>query len=381
MKKIIVGLPSYNEAKRIDFVTRQIDFGLHKYFGAENCLIVNIDSNSPDKTKTVFLNTPTKCQKVSISSPKGKGFALINFWKYSLKEEADVMATLDADILSITPEWVEKLIRPIVENKYDVVAPVYSRNRFAAGTTNHFAYPLIYSLYGVKFRQPLAGEYAYSPTFVRYLIQQPKYKTTYKYGVDFFITASALQGGFKILVRELGKKLDKSAYFHQGRMFLDVTQSAILVTREHISKGITNNNKNFSVDGNPCGVDKLESFRHERSLPNLFNKIRRDFNKYSEDIKIYLGDLYPDVRKIVYSDTLSFSSDLWTSILAKILSICYSSSFDIKNIEKISHALLPIYRRRVIPFWLSIKGDNPSHVEKLVNDQAKALAIKLKGFI
>lgn len=378
MKKIIVGLPSYNEAKRIGFVTRQIDLGLKKYFNPSECLIVNLDSNSPDDTKSTFMNTPTNCRKTYISTARGKGYALIDFWKFSLSERADTMVTIDADIYSITPEWLKKLISPVKTGEYDVVAPVYTRNRFDAGVTNHFAYPLIYSLYGVKLRQPLAGEYAYSPAFARYLITQPKHTTTYKYGIDFFITASALYGRFKVLNRQLGRKLDKSAYFHQKRMFLEVTQSAIFVTKNHVINGIKKNSADFTIEGDTCGIDKIESFRHERSLPNLFKKLRKDFEEQKDDIEKYLGDLYPLARSIVYSDSLGFSADLWTDILAKVLPLCYTSSFDTKDIERVSYALLPIYRRRVIPFWLSIKGDDPRHVEDLINDQAILLAKKLK---
>lgn len=378
MKKIIVGLPSYNEARRIGFVTKQIDLGLNKYFDLKSCLIVNLDSDSPDNTKYAFLNTPTKCKKVYISTARGKGRALIDFWNFGLSEKTLAMATIDTDILSITPDWIGKLVQPIVENTYDVVVPVYTRNRFAAGTTNHFAYPLMYSVYGIKFRQPLAGEYAYSPAFAKFLLDQEKFKTTYKYGIDFFISASALQGGFKVLARQIGRKLDKSAYFHQRRMFLEVTQSAIFVTRNHVLQGIKNHNKYFTVEGDSCGIDELESFSHEKSVPVLFKKLRRDFEQNIEDARIYLGDLFSAIKDIIYSDIADFGADLWTDVLVKVILQCYSTNFNTRDIARVSQILLPIYRRRVIPFWFSIKGVSSQQVEDRINRQALLLAKKLQ---
>lgn len=72
MKKIIVGLPSYNEAKRISNVVRQIDKGLANIYDPKECLIVNLDSNSPDETKNNFLSTRTECQKEYLEVKRGK---------------------------------------------------------------------------------------------------------------------------------------------------------------------------------------------------------------------------------------------------------------------------------------------------------------------
>ena len=63
--KVAIGIPSYQEADSISYVTRQIDVGLRRILDIDDCLIVNVDSNSSDNTTGVFLKTPTQCHKES----------------------------------------------------------------------------------------------------------------------------------------------------------------------------------------------------------------------------------------------------------------------------------------------------------------------------
>ena len=52
--EIIVGIPSYNEAETIGFVSEQASQGLEKYFPNKQSVIINLDNNSPDGTKQAF---------------------------------------------------------------------------------------------------------------------------------------------------------------------------------------------------------------------------------------------------------------------------------------------------------------------------------------
>ena len=69
---IIVGIPSYNEADNIAFVSSQVSLGLNKYFPNHSAAIINVDNNSTDGTKEAFLGTETgKTLKRYISTEKG----------------------------------------------------------------------------------------------------------------------------------------------------------------------------------------------------------------------------------------------------------------------------------------------------------------------
>ena len=86
--EFIVGIPSYMEADSIAFVTKQVDKGLVGYFKDLNTLIVNVDNNSSDDTRGVFLSAKTKTPKHYITTPegiKGKGNNFLNLFRFGKK--------------------------------------------------------------------------------------------------------------------------------------------------------------------------------------------------------------------------------------------------------------------------------------------------------
>jgi hypothetical protein len=67
--EIVVGIPSYQEKDSIGFVTGVVDAGLEKYFGRKDCVIINVDNNSPDDTRGAFLKTETRIGCPSFTYP------------------------------------------------------------------------------------------------------------------------------------------------------------------------------------------------------------------------------------------------------------------------------------------------------------------------
>ncbi len=115
---IIMGIPSFNEADNIDFVTEIVDRGLNRFFKSYSAVIVNVDNNSPDGTREVFLSTKTKNPKIYISTPKGvtgKGNNFHNLFLQAKKMEANAVFVVDADMKSVTPEWVKIFLEPILK--------------------------------------------------------------------------------------------------------------------------------------------------------------------------------------------------------------------------------------------------------------------------
>ncbi|MBW2600033.1 MAG: glycosyltransferase, partial [Deltaproteobacteria bacterium] len=164
---VVVGIPSYNEAKTIGYVTRMAGEGLARYFPDAKSIIVNCDNNSSDGTKEAFLSAeiPGRVKKKYISTPegvKGKGNNLYNLFQFCRDAEAKVTIVVDADLRSITPKWIKYLGHPIKDGQ-DFVAPFYSRHQFDATITNHLCYPLMFSLARVDIRQPIGGDFAFSP--------------------------------------------------------------------------------------------------------------------------------------------------------------------------------------------------------------------------
>ncbi|MDY7036367.1 MAG: glycosyltransferase, partial [Thermodesulfobacteriota bacterium] len=224
--EFIVGIPSYMEADSIPFVTTQVDQGITKYFPKLESIIVNVDNNSGDDTRGAFLSTETQTPKHYISTPKGvrgKGNNFLNLFRFAakFKDTLKCVVVVDADLRSITPEWIKYLGEPIL-NGYDYALPYYSRHQFDGSITNHICYPLLYGLLGKNIRQPIGGEFCFSPAMMDFWLERKWTQTTRQYGVDIFMSLNAVLGDFKICEVGLGAKIHKASAPKLGPMFTQV---------------------------------------------------------------------------------------------------------------------------------------------------------------
>ncbi len=99
--EIVVGIPSYNEADTIPIPVDIVSKGLSEYYADKSSAIVNVDNHSPDGTREVFLNTPTKVPKIYVSTPegvKGKGNNIRNLFEVAVELRAKAILMIDADL-------------------------------------------------------------------------------------------------------------------------------------------------------------------------------------------------------------------------------------------------------------------------------------------
>lgn len=165
---IVVGIPSYDEADTIGHVAEAAGRGLERYFPGLRCIVVNCDNRSPDGTKEAFWAAPFPkgVDRRYITTPegvRGKGNNFWNLFQFCERAEARAIVVVDADLRSITPEWIKYLGRPVLQGGYDFVTPLYSRHQFDGTITNHLCYPLIFSLTGYDIRQPIGGGLRFFP--------------------------------------------------------------------------------------------------------------------------------------------------------------------------------------------------------------------------
>src|SRR5512134_2926779 len=184
--EVLVGIPSYNNAETIGHVVRAVSAGLAKYFSDRRAVLINSDGASGDGTPEIVGRTMVDFGALLISdqlSPlhkiitpyhgiPGKGSAFRTIFEIARRLKAKACAVVDSDLRSITPEWIELLLRPIMEEGYDYVAPYYLRHKYDGTITNSLAYPLTRALYGQRVRQPIGGEFGFSGALASHYLDQ-----------------------------------------------------------------------------------------------------------------------------------------------------------------------------------------------------------------
>jgi glucosylglycerate synthase len=224
---IMVGIPSFKNALTIGYVVRAAQAGLVQYFPDLNPVVVNSDAGSPDGTGRVVVETeppeyieqillvrPTsRLKRVSLTYPEidgvgGKGAALRTIFEIADALHVQALVVVDSDLRSIVPEWIELLAGPILKGGYDYVAPLYARYKYDGTITNTVTYPLTRALYGHRIRQPIGGDFGVSGDLVRHYLELDDWTPDIsKFGIDIWMTTSALTGGFAVCQTRLGAKI------------------------------------------------------------------------------------------------------------------------------------------------------------------------------
>ncbi len=368
---IVVGIPSYNEADNIGFVAKQIDLGLKKYFPRSKSVIINIDNNSPDNTKRAFFQTKTAIPKIYISTLPGilgKGNNFYNLFKKTAELEGKIIIVVDADLKSITPEWVKKLGKPI-EKGYDYVLPLYNRNEYDGSITNHICYPLIYGLLGINVRQPIGGDFALSKNLSDYLLKQNWTTENVKnYGVDIFATLNAIFGKFKLAQVDLENKIHKPSAPKLGPMFIQVADTCFRMLNQNKEKWLKKTNI-FTPSIIYKNKRTVQPQRLSIDYKDLKQKSLYEFSLFYETLQENLSPaVYKELKKMYFQKKiLNIGSDLWAKILYEML-YAYDKSSS-KTI--IIRALRPLYFGRTVSFIKKTLELNSKESEIKIQNQAE----------
>jgi len=206
---IVVGVSARNCADTIAGVIEEVDKGLAQFFPDRRGLIVVSDGFSTDGTRDVASGTQTQCEKIVVTEEGelGKGSAIRTIFKIAQERKAKAVALVDGDLTSIKPDWINRLVFPIIGGK-DLVVPYYLRYRYDGVITNQIAYPLTNVLFGLGVRQPIGGEYGLSSKLVELLLRHPLFPA--KFGIDIFITLVSGAEGMELVEAVLGVKEHES---------------------------------------------------------------------------------------------------------------------------------------------------------------------------
>ena len=374
---IVVGIPSLNEADNIAFVVKQIDKGLVKYFKDYKAVIINVDNDSPDNTKKHFLEAKTVNPKIYISTPpgvRGKGNNFYNLFKEIVRLKAKAVVVVDADLKSITPEWIYSFAKPILEGQ-DYITPNYARCEYDGSITNHICYPLIYGLFGRKIRQPIGGDFSFSLQLANYWLKQKWHKTTYLYGIDVFMTMHAIIGDFKIEQTNLGAKVHKPSAPKLGPMFTQVLTTFFKFIKANKNKWARKEVKGDIINFGKGRLEECQTLSVDykaMKAASIFN-----FAANEETIKRALNPLlYRRLKRMYGRKVVNIDAKMWNKILYDFV-YAYNTSYSHTDLIE---ALKSLYFGRFTTFFKTTLEKTTIECEDEINSQAQ-MFWKNRGYL
>ncbi len=382
---VLVGIPSYNNARTIGHVVRAVQAGLAKYFPDQKAVLVDSDGGSSDGTVDIVKNTvienfqsillhhrvgPVVKMAVPYHGIPGKGSAFRTIFEIADALNVKACAVVDSDLRSITPEWIELLLKPVLEEGIDYVAPLYHRHKYDGTITNSIVYPITRALYGKQVRQPIGGDFGFSGRLAKFYLTKDVWQTDVaRYGIDIWMTTEAIANNFKVAQAFLGAKIHdpKDPGSDLSAMLYQVVGSTFRLMESYQDVWKT-------VRGS--GPVPTFGFQYEVGLEQVSVDEGRMLGIFREGVRS-LTDVWSDV--IGHGDfgqleamssrpdkAFRFSPGLWTRIVYD-----YALAYHKKRIpaEHLLKSLTPLYLGKTASFVMEVrdmsKNEAEAEIEKL----------------
>lgn len=217
-REVVVGLATFDNAATLPAVAAAARAGLAAHFGGVPAVIVQTDAGSMDGTGEALAGTDLPVVVLRHETPSGeraavpfhgvpgRDAALRLLVEVARRLDARALVLLEADVTSITGTWVERLTRPVWDDKADLVLPVYHRHRYEGTMTNLLLAPLVRALFGRRLRQPLGGACALSGRLLDHVLARPDPPRGGRGLVDFWLLGAAAADGLALGEAWLGPR-------------------------------------------------------------------------------------------------------------------------------------------------------------------------------
>jgi glycosyltransferase involved in cell wall biosynthesis len=379
---LLVGIPSYDNARTIGHVVRAVSVGLAKHFPDMKAVIVNSDGGSRDGTPEVVASTGIGSpQRILARHPlgpvhkiltpyhgvPGKGSALRTIFAIAERLRARACAVVDSDLRSITPVWIELLLGPIVEHGFDYVAPLYLRHKYDGTITNSIVYPLTRSLYGREVRQPIGGEFGFSGRLASHYLSRPVWESDVaRFGIDIWMTTTALADGFRVCESFLGAKIHdpKDPSADLTAMLVQVVASVFdLMETYHDRWAAVEKAEAVPLFGFPHGVGLEPVSVNVARMLVIFEQGVRDL------CEVWAAVLGPVVLRDVAAlagapeDAFRFPDPLWVKVVHDF-AIAYRRRALPR--DQLLRSLVPLYLGRTAAFVLATAACDAAEVEAAI---------------
>jgi glucosylglycerate synthase len=124
----------------------------------------------------------------------------------SLSTRAVVM--LNADVSSMTSEWINGLAHPVLKEGYAFVLPVYQRARYEGTLTRLLVMPLLRALFGHQLWHPIADEFGCSGEAAKLILAEDVWATDLaRQGLEFWLSVAVAGGALPLAQSVLGPRI------------------------------------------------------------------------------------------------------------------------------------------------------------------------------
>ena len=362
---MVVGIPSRNEARSIGGVVAAAVEGLRQLGLADRTVLVNADNGSHDGTPEVFATAAGPVTHELVSTPAqgtGKGTNVLAIMRAASRLDAERVVLLDADVRTVEPGWIGRLLDAVDIDAPTFATPIYRRNRFEGNTTNHLISPLIGATLGTRVEQPVAGDFAFNRALLEMAMTWPVPGSAQLYGIDAHLCGNAALHGARVVQVPLGRKIHNPGFpkiLHGSQQMLDAILHVIAGCGQPADADAAERGRRTTTDGQAVRPDAA-------LVDRTVGKALRYLAREQTDI----ARLFPSLAGVQHAPWGYLIGYLrWAELLADLLAAAATG-----EAERARDHLVALYLSRVMTYWSEIEERSPAEVDALLDAQAEAVA-------
>jgi hypothetical protein len=273
---------------------------------------------------------------------------------------------------TVTPLWISRLVRPVLEMGFDVVAPHYARHKWDGLINRSILSPLNRALYGKRIQSPLGPDFGLSGRLMKSLLDEHAFIRGANTGHPVAsVVSTAVRGNLQICEAEVGARLQPPADWMNlssllaqilEPVFLDMERNAALWQRTRGSQVVPafGQPELLPAESGPVDAGRLiDSFQlGARNLQDLW------------------GLLLPptallDIRKLsrLAPEQFRVPDDVWVSI---VYDFALAHRVRTINRDHLLRSFTPLYLGWVASYTLETAAGDPSQVEARLDRLAQA---------
>jgi hypothetical protein len=373
--ELAVSVLTYNNAATVPAVVAAVRSGLEKHFTGTPAVLINADAGSSDTTVERLAESGLPFVHAQHEAPAaqlgavpfhgvpGRGAALRLAVGVARRLGVRALLVLEADVTSISGEWLERLLRPVLEQGADLVMPVHARHRYDGTITNLVLAPLVGALFGRRLHQPLSGPRALSARILERLVTEPRWPESGRSMNDLWIAGTAIAAGFSVHEARLGRwRVESSTRTTDLPAMVAQTLGAVFALMDEYEDLWMETAGGLPVpaEGPPTlPSDEPVQIDIERMV-GAFGRGLRDLGTIWEHV--LAPETLGDVLSLEADDVerFRFPDDLWARV---VYDFALGHHWNVVYRDHLLRSLVPLYLGRTAAFVLATRRRDAAAVE------------------
>ena len=382
---LLVGISSHFAANTIGHAVQAIEQAFQQYFVRQRVVIVNMGSDdqkySQDGDGVVATSIDNSQEKnvrlpgivslrtihqvsAKFSSPSSPGIALRTILAVADLLRARAVAVVSPATSNLTPDSIANLLRPIYQERFDFVAPLFTRHKYQGLLVRNLLYPMSRAVFGCGIRELYSDERGFSGRLAGYCLNQEVWQEeAIRLRPEAWMAISAFSSDFRCCQVFLGEKSPAT-----GGSGTDIVE----VLRQTVGTlfWCLENQESAWLDGGKSQpvptfgpAQELTSEPTDLDRHRIFEMFRSGVTELEPILSAILDpETHSEIKSIVSIEEAKFrfKSELWVRTLYDFAASYHHA---VINRDHVIQALAPLYRGMTHSFLAEHADSSPAEME------------------